>query len=133
MAGKKAFTITHVLYAPPTKVFQAITRPETIIEWSGEAAVIELAPGGKFEMFDGWVRGTMIDVKPEAFLSFSWKPAEWGPKTKPSIVEMRFARHAAGTEITILHKDLPDEKEAASHQSGWIDHVLEPLNDFLIA
>jgi uncharacterized protein YndB with AHSA1/START domain len=133
MPGKKAFTIRHVLYATPAQVFQALTKPEKIRKWSGEAAVMELEPGGKFEMFGGWVRGNIIKVKTGSFLSFSWKPAEWGSKTKPSIVEMSFTVHAAGTEVTILHKDLPDEKEASSHQTGWIDHVLDPLNDYLIA
>jgi hypothetical protein len=48
----------------------------------------------------------------------------------PSIVKYTFKQHAAGTEVLLEHTQLPNAEEADKHNSGWIDYVFEPLNDY---
>jgi uncharacterized protein YndB with AHSA1/START domain len=128
-----SFKLTYILYANPQTVFNALTKSSSIEKWGGGKAAVATKEGGDFEMFDGWVKGKILKFKAPGILSYSWKPAEWSAKTVASIVELQLNPHAAGTEIVIVHSGFPNQEEAEKHEEGWINFVLEPLNDFLIS
>ena len=133
MTKATTFELTYLLYASPPKVFEALTQPALIEKWGGGKAIVEPFENGKFEMFEGWVKGNVMRFEPCSMLSYSWKPAEWKPKDKASTVEFKLKEHQVGTELTIIHSGFPGQDEADKHREGWINFVLEPLNDFLIA
>jgi uncharacterized protein YndB with AHSA1/START domain len=126
------FTIrlNYIAYAPPEKVFEALTDSGIIAAWGGGMAIVEGKEGGHFEMFDGWVKGEVLVYKPGKELQYSWKPSEWDKKTAPSKVSYKLVPHAAGTEIILNHTEIPTEEEADKHRSGWIDFIFDPLNDY---
>lgn len=127
-----AIKIKYVCYAQPEQVFQALTDQSQIEDWSGGKAIFEMKEEGQIELFDGWVKGKIIHFDKGKALSFTWKPNEWKTSTPPSTVELILKRHDAGTEVVINHFGFPDQKEADSHKVGWIDFVLDPVNDFFI-
>ena len=124
--------INYVLYADPDEVFRALTNPGMIKKWSGEDAVFELKKDGQVTLFDGWVTGNVLNFDPGKAVTHTWKPAEWKSKKKPSVVEYRLVPHEAGTRLSIVHTGFPGQDEADKHREGWVNFVLEPLNDFLI-
>ncbi|MFM9057204.1 MAG: SRPBCC domain-containing protein [Bacteroidota bacterium] len=126
------FKTTYVVYAAPDSVFDALTDPGLITQWGGGFSVVEDHVGGHFEYFDGWIRGEVTHYVPGKELGFTWTPDEWDKRTKPSRVLLRLMPHAAGTDIVIEHSDFPSQEEADKHSSGWIDQILDPLNDFFI-
>ena len=130
--AEKSFSIktTYVVYAPPDKVFEALTNPEIIAAWSGGLSVVELKKGGKFELFDGWTKGEMLSFKKGKELSYSWKPNEWNKKTRASVVHYQFREHPAGTEIIMEHTGIPNQEEKDKHANGWVDYVFDPLNEY---
>jgi uncharacterized protein YndB with AHSA1/START domain len=127
-----SISLTWILYASPEDVFQALAMPEIIEEWTGDKAVLEPKVGGAFEMFGGWVKGNVLVFEPGKKLSYSWKPTEWKPKAEPSIVTYVFEKDKAGTKLTLTHTGFPDKEEAEKHESGWVDNVFEPLNDYFV-
>ncbi|HEX5001642.1 MAG TPA: SRPBCC family protein [Bacteroidia bacterium] len=123
--------VRYIVYATPDKVFDALTQEAQIGEWCENGGFIEPHSGGKVNLFGTWITGSVIQFnKKKKQLSYTWKPSEWDVKTKPSVVEFTFQPHAAGTELTIDHSELPTQKEAAEHEKGWVDYVLDPLNDY---
>lgn len=124
------YKTTYVVYATPDEVFEALTDPGIIAAWGGGFSVVESKPGGHFELFDGWVKGEITHYKAGKELGFTWKPAEWDKRTKPSDVHMKFMPHAAGTDVVLVHTNFPSEEEATKHGNGWIDYVFDPLNDY---
>ncbi|HKR04637.1 MAG TPA: SRPBCC domain-containing protein [Bacteroidia bacterium] len=131
MSEKKfSLKLKYIVYASPDKVFEALTKSSIINKWSDSKGIVSEKTGGKFELFDGWVKGEVLIYKPGKKLSYTWKPAEWDKKTPPSIVIYSFNEHEAGTEIILEHKDFPSAEETAKHKDGWIDFVFEPLNDY---
>ena len=130
--SKEGFSIktTFIIYAAPDKVFEALSDTGIIAAWSGEIGIVENKPGGKFELFDGWVKGEVLSYMPGKELSYTWKESEWSRNTPASIVKYTFKEHAAGTAIILEHTQLPSAEEADKHNSGWIDYVFEPLNDY---
>ena len=128
----KKFSIkkTYVVYASPEKVFEALTDPGLIAAWGGGLSIVENKTGGKFEMFDGWVKGEVHNFKPGKELSYTWKPEEWKTKTPHSLVTYKFMPHPAGTDVILEHTGLPSQEETDKHSDGWMEFVFEPLNEF---
>lgn len=125
-----SFRMSYVVYAPPAKVFEALTDSGIIAAWGGGLAVVEGKTGGKFELFDGWVKGEVLVYKPEKELSYTWKASEWDKKAEASVVTYKLREHPAGTEIILNHTNLPSQEEADKHKEGWIDYVFDPMNDY---
>ena len=125
-----SFKTTYVVYASPEKVFEALTDSGIIAAWGGGLAVVEHKKGGKFEMFDGWVKGEVVTFIRGKELGYTWVPSEWKKKITPSLVLYKLKAHPAGTEIILEHTGLPTEEEANKTESGWVDFVFEPLNEY---
>ncbi|NNF02025.1 MAG: hypothetical protein HKN22_05025 [Bacteroidia bacterium] len=128
----KKIDLEWLIYAEPKVVYEALTVAKIIEKWTGEDAVFELKKGGHVELFGGWVVGDVIDFKKNESISFTWKPSEWDKKAKPSIVKYRLEKDNAGTKLIVEHENFPSEIEAKKHKDGWVNHVFDPLNDYLI-
>lgn len=126
-----AISLSHIVYAEPQKVFDALTQEGKIGEWCDGGGKVDPEIDGNFEMFEGWVKGKVLKYNSKKKeLSYTWKPSEWDKKTAPSIVNYTFNKHPAGTELLIEHSNFPSQEEADKHLNGWTDFVLEPLNDY---
>jgi uncharacterized protein YndB with AHSA1/START domain len=132
MADSFTFKTTYVVYATPKEVFEALTDSGIIAAWGGGISVVENNVGGHFEWFDGDVEGEVTAFVPEQELGFSWKPVEWSKSTKPSQVNIKLKTHSAGTDVVLVHTDFPSQDIADRSGNGWIDFVLDPLNDYFV-
>ena len=114
--------------ASPERVFEYFTRPEAIVAWMGEYALLEPRPGGRFEVdVNGApVRGRFLHVDPPHRLVISWGYSG-SPQLPPgtSTVEVRFIAQGHGTLVELEHRDLP-AGERPGHGSGW-NHYLARL------
>lgn len=124
--------LTYDLPAPPDKVIQLLTDQALIRRWSGQDAVLELKEGGKFEMFDGWATGKVLQAT-NSLLSYTWKTEDWGPETAESLVTYELKPSGKGTLVILSHTGLPDQQERDSHETGWSDFFFEPLEDYIMA
>lgn len=114
--------------APPERVWGFFTRPEAIIRWMGEYAVLDPQPGGEFtaDVKGAPVRGRYLELDPPHRLVLSWGYA--GSDELPpgaSTVEIRLVRDGAGTRVHLEHRDLPGPEEPG-HAEGW-KHYLARL------
>ena len=120
-----------LLSGRPARVMQLLTDPALIRKWSGEDGVAEPKEGGKFEMFDGWVTGTVTKATATE-LAMTWLPADWPEGTPPSEVLLILKPHAAGTQVLVKHTGFPDKNESDSHKSGWTDFYFDPMEDYIL-
>jgi uncharacterized protein YndB with AHSA1/START domain len=114
--------------APPEAVYPYLTRPEAIVSWMGDHAVLDAVPGGVFHLdINGVpVRGRYLELDPPHRLLISWGHA--GSDRLPpgsSTVEITLTPTTDGTRVTVEHRDLPPG-EAARHAAGW-PHFLARL------
>jgi len=114
-------TATVHIEAPPERVFEYFTRPEALLRWMGEHAVLVPTPGGEFtvDIRGVPVRGRYLEVEPPWRLLISWGHA--GSDRLPpgtSRLEVRLHPAAGGTTVTISHSGLP-QPEATGHRQGW--------------
>ncbi|HEY6951124.1 MAG TPA: SRPBCC domain-containing protein [Bacteroidota bacterium] len=118
------------LNASPSEVFDALTNAKSILEWSGQRGKVEPTIGGKFEMFDGWVRGKVLAYQKGKTLSYTWLPDDWDAASEPSIVRYSFSPAKSGTKVSLTHSGFPDKNAKLEHEEGWKEHVFEPLKGF---
>lgn len=125
--------ISVVLPADPDTVFQALTKAGTIRKWSGQAGKVQAKIGGKFELFDGWVKGHVLAYSPGKTFIHTWLPTDWPEGTQASIVQYAIVRSGKNTKVTLSHKGLPSKRECESHKQGWYEHVFDPLKTYLLS
>ncbi len=121
-----------VIKATSNDIFDALTNSKQMLEWSGQKGVVQPTIGGKFEMFNGWVKGTVLGFERGKLLVVTWKPKEWNRDTVSSIVTYKFAEVKEGTKIMVTHTGFPNSKEAQNHKEGWTQFVFEPLKTYLL-
>jgi uncharacterized protein YndB with AHSA1/START domain len=128
MTAAEPYTTSVHVDADPDRVFDYFTRPEAILRWMGDYAVLDPVPGGQFTLdINGVpVRGRYLVVERPRRLLLSWGHA--GSDRLPpgaSTVEVTLTPHDRGTTVTVTHSGLP-APEARQHRLGWA-HFLERL------
>jgi uncharacterized protein YndB with AHSA1/START domain len=119
---------TVFIAAAPARVYEYFTRPESIVRWMGEYALLDPRPDGRLslDVRGAPVRGRYLTLEPPHRLVISWGYA--GSERLPpgaSTVEVRLIAEGDGTRVQLEHRDLPDE-EVRGHVAGW-DHYLARL------
>src|SRR5215469_16144499 len=124
MAAEAVTASVHI-NAPPERVYEYFTRPEAIVSWMGEYALLEAEPGGQFvlDIKGAPVRGRFLELDPPHRLLISWGYA--GSDRLPpgaSTVEVRLTADHGGTRVELQHRDLPPS-EQPGHVSGWTHYL----------
>lgn len=125
-----SFAIKRKIKVPIEVVFDALTNPIVLSEFTGEA-IMNPEIGAKYSMFDGWVSGRILEFEKNRKLSYTWKTTEWDEKDAESVVFYLFKEKGATTLIELVHKGFPNQAESDSHQKGWEEHVFIPLEEYL--
>jgi uncharacterized protein YndB with AHSA1/START domain len=124
----ESYNASIAIAAEPEEVFEYFTRPEAIVRWMGDYAVLDPRPGGQFTLdINGVpVRGEYVEVDRPRRLVISWGHS--GSDRLPpgaSRLEVTFTRVPDGTVVKVEHHGLP-QAEAEQHAIGWA-HFLERL------
>jgi uncharacterized protein YndB with AHSA1/START domain len=121
MAAPEPFTASVHVAAEPQRVFEYFTRPEAMVRWMGDYALLDPTVGGEFhvDVMGVSVRGQYLEVEPPHRLLISWGHA--GSERLPpgsSMLEVRLRPDGDGTTVQLIHSGLP-EPQAAGHARGW--------------
>jgi uncharacterized protein YndB with AHSA1/START domain len=112
----------------PDDVFDYFMRPEALVQWMGDRAVLDPRAGGEFTLYfdDRCVRGRYVEIDRPRRLVITWG-REGSLEMPPfsSTLEVFFAAESGGTRVSIVHHGLP-VSEAPRHALGW-RHYLERL------
>ena len=126
----ESVTSSVFIKAPPERVYKHFTRPEAIVRWMGEYALLDPKPGGQFtvDVQGAAVRGKYLELDPPNRLLISWGYAG-SAQLEPgaSTLEVRFIAESGGTRVELEHRDLPADQRAG-HATGWAHYLarLEP-------
>ncbi len=137
--------IKRVIKAPRDRVYAAWTDPKQMREWFGPEGVrtrnviADARVGGKFrwdltslEGEDMTAFGDYQELIPGKKAVFTWKwddDEDWENVISIVTVELRDA--GEGTEVRLLHEQLPSEESRGRHEEGWTK-VLGSLEEYII-
>jgi uncharacterized protein YndB with AHSA1/START domain len=125
-----SFKLTVTIGAKPKDVFAALTDAKLISTWCGQKGSVSPKVGRKFQMFDGWVSGKVLEFKPGKSLIYTWLPSDWPVFEEESVVKYTFSASGKGTKIVLEHANFPNETEKKNTRSGWKEFVFDPLRKY---
>ncbi len=143
LPGKLSLEITRVIKAPRDRVYAAWTDPAQLKEWFGpenvqtRSLVAEARVGGRFrweltnsEGEEMTVHGEYRELQPGRKIVFTWKwedDEDW--EERNSVVTVELSDCDGGTEVRLVHEQLPSEESRDGHSRGW-NSALDKLEKF---
>jgi activator of HSP90 ATPase len=127
----KTATITQkvVIPAPPEEVYDAFMDPKKHSAFTGAKATCDPKVGGEFTAWDGYISGRNLELEKGKRILQEWSTTEWPDGYPPSKLEFTFRKVKGGTEIKMVHSDIPEE-QAEEYKQGWIDNYWKPLKTY---
>lgn len=127
----KTVTITQKELIPATtmEVYEAYIDAEKQTEFTGSEATSDSRVGGAFTAWDGYIKGTYIELEPGRKIVQEWTSSDFQEGTPPSRFEIRLKEAKGGTELTMIHSGVPEEV-AEDIGQGWKDYYWEPMKKY---
>jgi len=143
-ADKVSLEIKRVIQAPRDRVYAAWIDPAQLRQWFGPEnvqtrnLVADARVGGRFqwdltnpEGEEMTVVGEYRELQPGRKVVFTWKwqdDEDW--EGRKSIVTVEFSDSDGGTEVRLIHEQLPSEESRDRHNEGWTS-LLKKLEKFI--
>ena len=115
--------------ASPKEVYDAFTDPRKHSAFTGSKATGKAVVGGKFTAWDGYIFGKYLELDDGKRLVQEWTSTDFPKSSGPSKLELCFNKVAVGTEIVMVHSDVPEE-QADDTAKGWIEWYWNPLKKY---
>ena len=122
------FEVTGIIPATPQDVYQAWLDTDQHSQMTGSPARVSDQVGDEFEAWDGYIQGMNLKLEPFGRIIQSCRTTEFDSIDTDSLLEIRFAEHQEGTQITIHHSKLP--AHGMQYQQGWIDAYFAPMQEY---
>ena len=119
------FEVSAVIPATPEELYRAWLDSELHTAMTGGEAVVSAELGGEFSAWDGYISGSNLELTPAERIVQSWRTMEFDDNEGDSRVTISFAVVEGGTQITIVHADLPPH--GTQYIQGWEDHYFTPM------
>lgn len=121
--------ISRVLPATPERIYRAWVTASEHAEFTGAPATIEPTEGGDFEVWDGYITGTTLELQPPRLIIQAWRTTEFPEDAPDSRLEVSLEAVPEGTRVTIRHSEIP-EGQGEAYRQGWGEHYLDPLQEY---
>ena len=123
----KPVRISVTLPAKPEAVYEAWLDSKKHSDFTGSPARIEGKVGGEYTAWDGYIRGTNLELIPGKRIVQSWRTTEFSSSSPDSKVIITFSESRSGTKLTLHHSNIPEGQEA-EYQQGWKDFYFIPMS-----
>ena len=120
---------TFIPNATPHDVYEALLDPAKHAAFTGQPATGDSRVGGRFTAHGGYISGEILELVADEKIVESWSTTGWPEGAPPSRLELTFRAKDGGTELTMVHSEVPAE-QAESYRGGWVTHYWEPLQRY---
>jgi activator of HSP90 ATPase len=127
----KVTTIRQKTFVPatPDEVYDAFMDAKKHSAFTGSKATSDPKVGGKFTAWDGYISGKNIELERGKKIVQEWSTTDWPDTSPPSKLELTFKKTKGGTEISMIHSNVPPE-QADDLAEGWVEFYWKPLEEY---
>jgi activator of HSP90 ATPase len=125
-------TITQKVVIPkasPKQVYEAYAVSKIHSEFTGSKATGKPVVGGKFTAWDEYISGKFLELEEGKLVVQEWVSTDFPDGYPPSRLEMTFCAVPKGTEITMVHLNVP-KQIANDVADGWEEFYWEPMKKY---
>lgn len=123
---KNGFKLTATIPATPAEIYKAWLTGKGHSAMTGSAATVR---GKRFTAWDGYITGRTLELEPERRIVQAWRTSEFADDDPDSHLEVLLAPTARGTQVTIIHTNIP-AGQADSYKQGWKDFYFKPMKNY---
>jgi activator of HSP90 ATPase len=113
----------------PKQVYEAYVDPKKHSEFTSSEATGKPVVGGKFTAWDGYISGKFLELEEGKRVVQEWKSTDFPEDALPSRLELTFREVPKGTEIVMVHSNVPKDQEDETAE-GWTEFYWEPLKQY---
>ena len=124
----ESITLWEIFPASPREIYDAWLS-SAHGKMVGSTATVDPRVGGAFTAWDGYIRGTTLELEPYRRIVQAWRTTEFSAASPDSRLELLLEQVEGGTRLTIRHTEIPEGKSASLEQ-GWIDHYYRPMKEY---
>ena len=109
---KEVTTINQKVIIPkasPKHIYDAYVDSKKQSEFTNAKATGKPIVGGKYTSWDGYIFGKYLELKDGEQVVQEWTTTDWEDGYGPSRLELTFKALPGGTEIFIVHSNVPKE------------------------
>jgi len=127
----KVTTIKQKMLIPatPDEVYEAFMDAKKHSAFTGSKATCDPKVGGKFTAWAGYISGRNLELERGKKIVQEWSTTDWPEAYLPSKLELTFQKTKGGTEISVIHSDVPVE-QADDLAEGWVKFYWKPMKEY---
>jgi activator of HSP90 ATPase len=118
--------------ASPDEVYDAFVDAKKHSAFTGSKATFDSKVGGEFTAWDGYIWGKNLELQKAKKIVQEWSTTDWPDHFPPSKLELTFKKTKTGTEISMIHSNVPAE-QADEIAEGWDEFYWKPLKEYFTA
>lgn len=119
--------LTDIIPASPQAVYAAWLDAEQHSRMTNSPATDE--GDGRFTAGDGYISGRTVAAVPHSKIVQAWRSKHFPENAPDSTVTVLLAPFESGTQVTIVHENIPDE-QAESYRDGWNANYFAPMKAY---
>lgn len=124
------FKISVKLHCPVKEVYTGWLNDKVHSAFTGGAkARIDAQEGGTFNVWDGYITGTNVEIFPYKRIVQKWRTSEFTPEDEDSLLELFFTYKDGYTLITFTHTNIP-EGQGNQYKKGWKEHYFKFMKKY---
>jgi activator of HSP90 ATPase len=94
-------------------------------------AVISNKIGGKFTVWDGYIKGEIVALEANKKITQKWRTTEFNKNDKDSILEITIEEiNKNKSKLILKHSEIPEGTEE-EYKQGWKEYYIKPLKEFI--
>lgn len=118
-----------IVPAKPMEVYEAFVDAKKHSAFTGSKATGQGKVGARFTAWDGYISGKFVELEEGKKVVQEWVTTEWPEGYPPSRFELTFEKVDAGTEVSMVHSDVPVE-QVEELKEGWNEFYWRPLKEY---
>lgn len=123
------FTLKTEIPAKAERIYNAWLDSEEHAEMTdAEFAIASHKLGAKHQAHGDYIWGENLELIPFQKIIQTWRNAGFKESDENSILEVYFEEKDGITEITLIHKNVPDQEFEV--ETGWNDYYFEPMKGY---